>query len=188
MVFPTVAPKLECRSSKISLFHQNITNLRPSPTMALKRKSAPTIHEQPKSKAIKVQAGSDKSSENTAKKLNTSKIRVAEESSEGEEIDESGEGDAEEEVESDSDTLDNISDDDEEEFSDEEEDGEDALDDQDEDDEDAMDIDNAEQKSKTKSDNSEIAVKETPAHAAQRALAKERKLSRPNGTPIRLSD
>jgi hypothetical protein len=152
--------------------------------MALKRKSAPTTDEQPKSKAIKVQAGSDKSSGSPAKELKTSKSQVPEENSEEEEIDEPVESDAEEEVENDSDTLDNISDDDEEEISDEEEDEEDALDDEDDEDEDAMDIDNTEENSKTKSD-SEIAVKETPAHAAQRALAKERKLSRPNGTPIR---
>ena len=150
--------------------------------MALKRKSAPTTHEEPKSKAIKVKAGSDKGSGSPVKS-NASKVQVPEESSEEEEINESGKSDAEE-VENDSDTLDNISDDDEEEISDDEEDEEDALDDEDEEDEDAMDIDNTEQKSKTKSDRSEIVVKETPAHAAQRALAKERKLSRPNGTPI----
>jgi hypothetical protein len=141
--------------------------------MALKRKSAPTTHEEPKSKAIKVKAGSDKASGSPVKS-NASKAQVPEESSEEEEINKSEGSDAEE-VENDSDTLDNISD---------EEDEEDALDDEDEDDEDAMDIDNVTQKSKTKSDNSEITVKETPAHAAQRALAKERKLSRPNGTPI----
>jgi hypothetical protein len=156
--------------------------------MTLKRKAAPTTEEQPKLKALKVQANTDKNTESPSKKAKMSTVEVSEGISEEEEIEETEENDAEEESENESDTLDTMSDDEYDEMSLDGEDEKDALDEEDEEDEedeDAMDVDDAVKKSKPKSGksaDSEVAVKEVPAHAAQRALAKERKLSRPNGT------
>lgn len=191
---PCVTPK-----PRLSIFenfffrHKTLTHTETtlSKTMALKRKSAPNAEEQPKSKTLKTRVDADKSTQSPSKKPRRSHVEVSEESSEEEEIEEAEEiaseeeSDAEEESENGSDVLDAISEDEYDDMSDDGEDENDALDnEEEEEEEDAMDVNDAAKKSKpksAKSTNSEVSVKEVPAHAAQRALAKERKLSRPNG-------
>lgn len=143
--------------------------------MALKRKSATTVHSQPKTKVAKVKHG-DKSSSKALKPEKAQKGRQAESSSEEEEF---------ERFESENDEFDHEESGSEEEDQsvkgeqDEEEEGEDESSEE-EDDDDEMQLD----KENSTQQNGTAKPKEVPAHAAQRALAKERKLQRPNAPKL----
>lgn len=139
--------------------------------MGLKRKSATTVQSQPKSKVSKVKQG-DKSSSKALKPEKARKVRQAESSSEEEEF---------EGFESENDGFDEESGSEEEDQSMEgEEDEEEGEDESIEEDDDEMQLD----EENSTNQNGTAKPKEVPVHAAQRALAKERKLQRPNAPKL----
>ena len=149
--------------------------------MPQKRKHSTSIASPQKPKFAKTTEESQKRFKTAAKPA----VADEEESSNGEDVFEGFGSDDQEESESeDEESSEESEEEDSDESMEEEEDDEDELDNDDEDEEqEEMDVDetvdgteeNRKQISKTSS------IKEVPAHAAQRALAKERKLSRPNG-------
>lgn len=163
--------------------------------MALKRKSTATMPTQPTSKGSKVAAKSEKRSAKALSGERPQKVRKVESSDEEEfrgfgsddeieeesisEEDESMEDEEEDGIEEDEDELDEEDDEEEDEEGDEDE-GEDEGEDEVEDVEDEeTDMDNQQANGTTKPKE-----KEVPSRAAQRILAKERKLQKPHAPQL----
>src|SRR5579859_5131959 len=135
--------------------------------MSLKRKSTNPVPSTHKQKAAKVAAGSDKSAQGSKKSFK--KKEPTPESEVEEELDDEFEGFSEDQ-----------DDDDELDVSEDDNDAEDGADEDEDEENEEMEVEESGGKSIA---NGTPKEKEVPAHAAQRVLAKERKLSRPNGTP-----
>ncbi len=147
--------------------------------MSVKRKSSTRITTQPKIKAAKVSKGSVKTTKSPKKTSTASKYEESEASTEDDEFEGFGSGDDDEDMEEDD--MDSVVEYDSDE--------EDKLDDSGNEmdvDEDSTKINKPAKQSGTSIPHIHSFVetqKEVPSHSAQRALAKERKLQRPNGIP-----
>lgn len=148
--------------------------------MSVKRKSSNAASTQPKSKVAKINKSSAKASKPARKHSKASKYEASTVSSEYDEFEGFGSGeDGEDMDENDMDAA-----------------VENETDDEDELDDGSVEMEIEEDSTKTSKPAKQIATgtpivrtlsliatEKVPSHAAQRALAKERKLQRPNGTP-----